>query len=353
MDHSKYNNTLKTRKGKYLTEKERYKIEALKKAGLKNKEIAEQIGKSERTIRRELKRGQLQLLNSDLTYRNEYCADVAQRKYEKNAQNKGVSLKIGKDHKLASYIEEKIIKDKYSPDAVIGEIKAKKLQFKTSICTKTLYSYIDKGIFLNLDNKDLWVKRKERKRKYRKVNETALNNTKSRSIEERAEDVNKREVKGHWEMDCIVSGRGNKSALLVLTERQTRISNIFKIERKTQEEVSKVLNKLESKYRNKFKEIYKSITMDNGCEFINQEMIEKSIYTKKNRTVAYYAHPYSSWERGSNENVNKMIRRFIPKGTNISKYGEKEIKKIEDWINNYPRRILGYKSAREAYEKVL
>ena len=106
MNHSKYNNTLKTRKGKYLTENERYKIEALKKAGLKNIEIAKQIGKSERTIRRELKRGQQQLVNSDLTYREEYCADVAQRKYEKNALNKSVSLKIGKDHELASYIEE-------------------------------------------------------------------------------------------------------------------------------------------------------------------------------------------------------------------------------------------------------
>jgi IS30 family transposase len=79
-------------------------------------------------------------------------------------------------------------------------------------------------------------------------------------------------------------------------------------------------------------------------------MIEKSIYTEKKRTVAYYAHPYSSWERGSNENVNKMIRRFIPKGMNISKYSDREVKRIEDWINNYPRKILGYKSAKEAYE---
>jgi transposase, IS30 family len=350
MNHSKNNYTTKIGNGKYITEKERYKIEALKKAGVKNSEIAKQINKSERTIRREIKRGTIQVKNSDWTYRYEYLADVAQRKYEDNAQNKGVSIKLGKDHELASYIEGKIIKDKYSPDAVIGEIRAKKLQFKTSICTKTLYSYIDKGIFLNLSNKDLWIKRKERKRKYRKVSKTALNNTKSRSIEERTEDINKREVKGHWEMDCVVSSRGSKSALLVLTERKTRISNIFKMERKTQEEVSKVLDKLEKKHRGKFKEKYKSITMDNGCEFINQEMIEKSIYTEDTRTVAYYAHPYSSWERGSNENVNKMIRRFIPKGMNISKYGEREIKRIENWINNYPRKILGYKSAKEAYE---
>ena len=92
-----------------------------------------------------------------------------------------------------------------------------------------------------------------------------------------------------------------------------------------------------------------SITMDNGCEFVNQDFIEGSVITKKKRTTAYYDHPYSSWERGSNENTNKIIRRFIPKGSDISKYTHKEIKRIEQWINNYPRRILGYKTASEVY----
>jgi IS30 family transposase len=350
MNHSKINNTLKSNKNKYLTLKERYEIEALKKAGIKNVEIAKQIGKSDRTIRREIKRGTVKLLNTDLTYRYEYCADVAQRKYEENASNKGPGLKIGNDHDLAQYIENKIINDKYSPDAVIGEIKNSKNKFKTSICTKTLYSYIDKGIFLNLTNKHLWVKRKGYRRKYKRVSKIALNNTKSRSIEERPEEVNNRETKGHWEMDCVVSGRGSKAVLLVLTERLTRTTKIFKMKRKTQEEVAKVLDKLERKYKGKFKEIFKSITMDNGCEFVNQKLIERSLYKKNPRTIAYYAHPFSSWERGSNENTNKIIRRFIPKGSDISKYKETEIQRIENWINNYPRKILGYRSALEAYD---
>lgn len=92
--------------------------------------------------------------------------------------------------------------------------------------------------------------------------------------------------------------------------------------------------------------------MDNGCEFINQELIEKSVITKKKRTTAYYAHPYRSWERGSNENTNKIIRRFIPKGANIGNYSKKEIKTIENWINNYPRKILKYKTAIEVYEGI-
>ncbi|NTW70857.1 MAG: IS30 family transposase, partial [Eubacteriaceae bacterium] len=81
-----------------------------------------------------------------------------------------------------------------------------------------------------------------------------------------------------------------------------------------------------------------------------QVLIEKSVLTNKKRTTAYYAHPYSSWERGSNENTNKIIRRFVPKGSNIGNYSKKAIKQIEQWINNYPRKILGYQTASEVYE---
>lgn len=343
------NHTTKSKKNKYITEQERYKIEALKKAKLTNAEVAACIGKSKRTIRREIVRGTIILLNSDLTERKQYCADVAQRKYLENRLNKGPSLKIGSDHKLAAYIEDQIINKKYSPDAVIGEIKEKGLKFETTICTKTVYNYIDKEIFINLTNKHLLVKRKGYKKKHRKI-KVALNNTASRSIDERSEAINKREDIGHWEMDCVVSGRGSKAVLLVLTERKSRINLIFKMKDKTQKSVGKKLDQLERKYKYKFKKIFKSITMDNGSEFVNQEIIEKSILTKKSRTTAYYAHPYSSWERGSNENANKIIRRFVPKGSDISKYTVKEIKHIEHWINNYPRKILRYKTALEVYE---
>lgn len=353
MNHSEVNHTLKSKKNKYLTEKERYKIEALKKAKHTNSEIAKEIGKSERTIRREVNRGTIKLMNTDLTEREEYCADVAHRKYLENATNKGPGLKIGHDHQLATYIEDKIINEKYSPDVVMGRIKEQGLKFKTMICTKTVYNYIDKGVFLNLSNKHLLLKRNGIKRKYRKVSKVALNNTVSRSIDERTEAINSRENSGHWEMDCVVSGRGSKAALLVLTERKSRKNLIFKMKDKTQSSVAKVLDQLERKHQHKFKRIFKSITMDNGCEFVNQELIETSILTKKKRITAYYAHPYSSWERGSNENANKIIRRFIPKGANINDYKVREIKRVEHWINNYPRKILKYKTAIEVYERDL
>lgn len=132
------------RKGKYLTEQERYRIEILLQEGNTPSEIVLKLDRHKRTIEREIKRGMVRLLNSDLTYREQYCADAGQRIHNEKAKNKGPDLKIGKDHKLAKYIEERIIKDKYSPDAVIGEIKAKGLKFEASICTKTLYNYVDK-----------------------------------------------------------------------------------------------------------------------------------------------------------------------------------------------------------------
>lgn len=346
---SQVNDTLNSRKYKHLTERERYKIEILTKEGMKPFEIAQRINKGVRTIEREKAKGKIRLLNSDLTYREEYCADAGQRIYKENAKNKGPGLKIGKDHKLVKHIENKIIKEKYSPDAVIGEIAIKDIKFKTKICTKTLYNYIDRGdVFLSLTNKDLPVKKQGKKRDYKKI-KIPHKNLKGTSIEERPHEVENRKEYGHWEMDCVIGKReGSGAVLLVLSERSLREEIIIKIHGKTQESVVKAIDNLEMKYGKKFKEKFKTITMDNGSEFLDYEGIEGSIRNQKEKRVkTYYAHPYSSWERGTNENINKLIRRFIPKGTDISRISKTRIKYIENWINSYPRRILGYKSAKD------
>ena len=346
---SQDNNTANSRKYKHLTTRERYKIEILTKEGRKPFEIAQRMGKGIRTIEREKAKGKVRLLNHDLTYREEYCADAGQRIYEENARNKGPGLKIGKDHKLVKYIENKIIKEKYSPDAVIGEIEEKGLKFETKISTRTLYNYIDRGdVFLNLTNKDLPVKREGKKRDYRKV-KIPHKNLKGTSIEERPPEVDRREEYGHWEMDCVVGKReGSGAVLLVLSERSRREEIIIKIPGKKQEFVVNAIDRLELKYGKRFKEKFKTITMDNGSEFLDYNGIECSIRNGRGKRVkTYYAHPYSSWERGTNENTNKLIRRFIPKGTDISRISKARIKYIENWINSYPRRILGYKSAND------
>ena len=347
-DMSQPNINTKQRSFKHLNERERYQIEILLKDRKKPKEIASILGRHRRTIEREIDRGTVRLLNSNLTYSERYCADVGQRKHEEASSNKGAGLKIGCDHKLANHIEKRIIKDKYSPDAVIGEIQAKSLQFDTTICTKTLYSYIDKGIFANISNKDLPVKCDKKKRQYEKVR-IAHNNLKGTSIEERPEHIKSREEYGHWEMDCVVGKRGGSGVtLLVLTERSRRKEIIRKMPDKTQESVKKEIDKLERKYGKKFSKHFKTFTVDNGPEFLNSVELESSILDpQKKRFKLYYAHPYSSWERGSNENANKLIRRFIPKGTDIGKLKHKDIQRIEHWMNNYPRRIFGYRTANE------
>lgn len=336
------------RKWKQISEHERYQIEVLNRKQIPPYEIGRLLGRDRRTIERELARGSVVQRDSEWRDSLCYCADVGQRVKQENAAHKGRPLKIGHDHKLARHIEEKIGYEKYSPDAVIGEIKVKGIKFITTICTKTLYNYIDRGLFLNISNKDLPVKKDKRSRKYRPTRSVALNNRLGRSIDERPEAVENRTVSGHWEMDCVV-GKG-KACLLVLTERLSRKERIFKLRAKTQKEVIAVLDKLERKHKSKFQEIFKSITMDNGCEFLDSENLEKScLNPKRKRTTCYYAHPYSAWERGSNEVTNKLIRRFVPKGSNIDDYTLDDIRRIEHWINNYPRRMFGYNTANGIY----
>ena len=141
---------------------------------------------------------------------------------------------------------------------------------------------------------------------------------------------------GHWEMDSVVGSRKRGSAaLLVLSERKSREEIILKMKDKSQKSVISKLNKLERKYKKDFKRKFKTITVDNGAEFLNHEMMESSVRNKEKRTEIYYAHPYSSWERGTNENTNKLIRRFIPKGVDMGKKNEENKKMYEEGMIEY------------------
>lgn len=337
----------KRRKYKHITEKERYKIEGYLESGLKAKEIAEKLGIHITTVYREKKRGEVERIRTDLKKHRVYRANAAQEDYESKVSNRERSLKIGKDREMEAYIRERIEK-RQSPDVITGQIKREKEKFKGSICTKTLYSYIDRGVFSGISNADLWEKRKRKKKRYKRVQRISLRNKGSRSIEERSEEINDRLKYGHWEGDCVKGGKGNKESLFVLTERKTREEIITKIKGALQSEIRGVIDGLENKYGWIFKEKFKTITFDNGGEFLDWEVIEKSCLNRmEKRTITYYAHPFSSWERGTNENQNRMIRRFIPKGTNLAKISDKEIKRIENWMNSYPRKILGYKTPNE------
>ena len=146
----------------------------------------------------------------------------------------------------------------------------------------------------------------------------------------------------------MVIGIKTKGAVLfTLTERKTREEIIIKLADKTAESVAKALDKIEKRNKRMFYRKFKTITFDNGPEFRNWESLEKSCRRKRQRISVYYAHPYRSGERGSNENNNRLIRRFIPKGIDITPITEEYIQKIEDWINNLPRPMLGFKTALE------
>lgn len=337
-----------------LTRADRISLEALLKAGHRVAEIAELLHVHRSTIYNELKRGQYEHLNSDYTTETRYSPDIAQERAEENLKVRGVQLKIGNDIAYANYIEQKIADEDYSPAAVLGELKAQgwEREFKTRVCVTTLYSYIDKGIFLRITNKNLPVK-KSKKRGYNKVQRQQARASAGESIEHRPEEIEKREEFGHWEMDSVIGKRKqSKNTLLTLTERKTRNEIIFKLPNHTDEAVVAALDVLERRWGDMFKDVFKSITVDNGSEFADVEGLERSVlHEGEKRTKLYYCHPYSSWERGTNEVTNKMVRRKVPKGTNFDDKTDADIQSIEEWINNYPRRIHGYHTAAELFKE--
>ena len=338
--------------GKHLTKNDRIKMETMLNSGHKVPEVAAYLHVHRSTIYREIKRGEYTHRNSDYTEEVRYSSDLGQKTHDWNAQGKGRSLKIGNDMPLAEYIEDKIVNDKYSPEAALAAAAQSGIEFKTSISVRTLYRYIDNGIFLKLTNKDLPIKGK--KKKHNKKVKVQKRASAGESIENRPEEVKGREIFGHWEMDTVKGKQGiTKSCMLVLTERKTRKEIIFLLKEHTSAAVVKALDRLERKLGKKFREIFKSITVDNGSEFADWEGMERSKRSKKKRTKIYYCHPYSSWERGSNENQNKLVRRHIPKGVNFDDKTQGDVDDIAEWINNYPRRLHEYKTAEELYNKEL
>lgn len=336
---------------KHLSQNDRIKMETMLNSGHKVVEVAEYLHVHRSTIYREIKRGEYTHRNSDYTEETRYSSDLGQKNHDWNAQGKGRNIKIGNDRPLAEYIEEKIIEDKYSPEAALAAAAESGIEFTTSISVRTLYRYIDKGIFLKLTNKDLPVKGKRKKHNKRvKVQKRA---SAGESIENRPDEVKDREIFGHWEMDTVKGKQGvTKSCMLVLTERKTRDEIIVKLPDQKAASVVEAIDRLERKWGDMFTKVFRSITVDNGVEFSDYEGLERSVlHEGEKRTFAFYCHPYSSWERGSNENNNRLIRRHIPKGEDFDEKQDRDIEYIENWINNYPRGIFGFKTSAQLFEE--
>lgn len=338
------------KKFKQMSHSDRIKMEALLNAGHSKAEVAKQLHFHRSTIYREYDRGKYMHRNSDYTEEERYSSDLGQKVHDWNEQGKGRKLKIGNDRDLAECIEDKIVNEKYSPEAALAEIERGEKQFKTSISVRTLYRYIDSGIFLKLTNKELPIKGK--RKKHNKKVRVQKRASAGESIENRPEEIKTRDTFGHWEMDTVKGKRGiTKSCMLVLTERKTRDEIIVKLKDQGAASVVEALDRLERKWGDMFPKVFRSITVDNGVEFSDYEGMERSALGEGRRTFVFYCHPYSSWERGTNENNNRLIRRHIPKGVDFDDRTDEEIAYIEEWINNYPRGMFEYRTSAELFEE--
>lgn len=334
---------------KHLTRNDRFVIERLNLKGWKPKEIAEVIGCCEKTIYNELHRGEYIHTNSDLTEEMRYAPELAQAKYDEHMKAKGPNLKIGDDIELANYLENKIMNEKYSPQAALYAIKNEGLQFSTEIkSVVTIYCYVDKEVFFELRRPHL-PRGEKKKRKKVKPAKRASHGT---SIEKRPEEVEYRQRFGDWEMDCVKGKRENGTTLLVLTERKTRYEIIQVMKACSADEVRKAMNRIEKEFKAAFYVIFNTITVDNGSEFADTESIEKALYRVGKRVDVYYCHPYCSCERGTNENQNRLIRYHYPKGADFDKVvKKKDVRKVQQWINDYPRKLFDGGTAGQKFRE--
>jgi IS30 family transposase len=315
-------------------------------------DIANKLGRNKSIISREISRNsENKWYEKWARYRKVYSAMLAQGKYELRKKNAGRKSKILKDRALKQYIENRILKDKWSPEEVAGYIKKHNIKFSIQPSFQLIYYWIEKK-YLNIKPLDL-VHKAKLKNKNRKEEKEHYPKHIEKSIHNRPQIINENKEFGHWELDCVEGLKENKKTYMTILERMTKKYIVIEMESHTNNCIKKAIDSLEEKYGKYFKKIFKSMTTDNGHEFLNYEAIEESIFEKEKRTEVYYADPYSSWQKGMNENCNGILRRFIPKGTDLEKISIEKLEQILYKINHKPRKILGYTAAEELFQKEL
>ena len=330
------------RKFQHLTREKRAQIEILLRQKMPKTEIAKAVGISRSTLYLELARGTVEQMDSQLRIQNKYCWDAGQRVYEENRKNSRPPVKLIKAYDFICYAEKQILENKMSPDAICGEAKLAG-RFNEIVCTKTLYNYIDQRL-LRVRNLDLPLKVKRKNSKSKSNQNKRIFGT---SIEERPEEINNRTTFGHWEIDTIVGKRETSPVLLSVDERLTRKRHLVKIPSRSSEAVRLGLEKIAGYYGESFETVFKSVTSDNGREFV-----DLGRYLPKS-TKVYYAHPYSPYERGTNEKQNSLVRRFFPKGRSFDNITDEQVAFVEHWINNLPRKIFNYHCSDFLFQNVL
>ncbi len=313
-------------------------LEALFRSGTTSRvELARILDVHPSTISRELKRGTVINLKSTLKKYQTYSAEVAQQHKNVACAEKGPGTKI--TSLMADLIVHLMVLEKRSPSDALATLRD---QGKTGLpCFKTVYNAIHHGD-LPITIGDLPYRRMRRKSKTYTQQRKAYTARKNTSIEKRPTEVEDRLVASHMEIDLVVGGVGTMHCLLTLTERKTRMLYIERLSSHTQKAIQRAIKKI-------MKEIeeggIKSITCDNGPEFLDEAGMRKTTSAD-----IYYAHPYSSYERGTNENTNRIIRRYVPTGCDIAEFSRSQIKAIQTHINSIHRDTLGGLTAQQAHE---
>jgi len=304
----------------HISVEQRIKIEALLKAGHKVSFIAKQLGIHCSSIYRELKRNQTKTGK----YNAAFAQELSEEQKERFSHNRSFTFSMEK------FIIEKLSKEQWSPEQIWGYCKENNIDM---VSHESIYKFVyqdkDKGGMLY---KNLRVASKKYRKRYgRGKNKRCIIKDKI-SIDERPEYINNKQSAGHWEIDTIV-GKDNKGAIVTIAERATAFVLIAKLNGKNAQELAEAVVKLMMP----FKELVLSITSDNGTEFAMHKYISKKL-----GTLFYFAHPYSSWERGLNEYTNRLIRQYIPKKTNFNTIDHFYINEITMRLNRRPRKKLNY-----------
>ena len=312
-------------KYKQLTTQERYQIFIFLEVGFSEALIAKKLGRHRSTIGREINRNKSS---------GKYWPEKANQKAKKRKRSTHKYKKITLDmkEKIREYLEQK-----WSPEQIYGYCKKDGIDM---VSHETIYQYIwqDKE-----DGGDLYKHLRHAKKKRKKYgSKEKRGQIKDRvSIDKRPEIVNLRIDFGHWEGDLMVSGKDGKGVLITMVEMISGLLLACYVESKDAKKVSDALIAMMLP----FASYVKSITFDNGKEFAKHKKIEKALNAK-----VYFAHPYSSWERGTNENTNGLIRQYLPKGTSFETVSQEEITKVNAEINLRPRKRLGYDCPAKVFD---
>ena len=297
----------------HLTIEERASISHLHKQGVSIRQIARAIGRNPSTIKRELDRNFTPSKYSD----QDYFPQSSQKRYKK---------RISTAHNIVQFpleviqIVEQRIKETWSPEQIAAFYKNDGFP-----CYKTIYKWINDGTIIN-GNKSL-LRRKGKGGWY----ETRGKFNKGKSIRKRDKKVYKRADYGHWELDTVVSGLGKSTACFItLVERKSRFYKAIKSPNRHADVVARLIIDYLKQYPS---ELVKTITTDNGNEFADWQTIEKELNCE-----VYFCDTFCSWQKGSNENSNGLLREFFPKGYNLSRYSQVYIDKKVNLINNRPRK---------------